>query len=196
MAIPVAAYVAAAPRDTRTRAERTVTVAPSADRQAEAPAATEATIDGDGSITIPVAGIRVDQLHDNFNDARTGHVHGALDIMAPRGTPVVAAVDGTIHKLFTSGAGGLTIYEYDQAEQKIYYYAHLDSYAAGIGEGLRVTRGTVIGYVGTTGNAPPGSPHLHFAIMLMAPQKEWWKGTAIDPYPLLRDHGVTIAESR
>ena len=137
-------------------------------------------------IIVPVEGVRLSQLRDNYDDARSGgRTHHALDIMAPRGTPVLAAVDGTIRKLFTSRAGGLTIYEFDRAEQKVYYYAHLDRYADGLSEGDTVARGTVIGYVGTTGNAPPQSPHLHFAIQLLPPTKEWWKGTAIDPFPIL-----------
>ena len=135
---------------------------------------------------VPVAGIRPADLHDNFTQPRgNGRLHDALDIMAPRGTPVVAAVDGTIRKLFNSRAGGLTIYEFDQAEEKVYYYAHLDRYADGVAEGLVVAQGTVIGYVGTTGNAPPGAPHLHFAVEVLPPTKEWWKGTPVNPYVLL-----------
>lgn len=137
-------------------------------------------------IIIPVRGVASSDLHDNFLQPRNGgRTHGALDILAPRGTPVIAAVDGTIRKLFTSRAGGLTIYEFDQAEERVYYYAHLDRYADGIGEGSVVRQGTVIGYVGTTGNAPPGTPHLHFAIELLPPTKEWWKGQPVNPYPLL-----------
>jgi peptidoglycan LD-endopeptidase LytH len=140
---------------------------------------------------IPVAGIRADQLRDTFDDARVGHRHDALDIMAARGTPVLAAVDGTIRKLFTSRAGGLTIYEFDRAGTMSYYYAHLDRYAARLREGDDVKRGDVIGYVGSTGNAPAHAPHLHFAITILPPTKEWWKGEAIDPYPILMQRGVT-----
>ncbi|HWS70620.1 MAG TPA: M23 family metallopeptidase [Thermoanaerobaculia bacterium] len=149
------------------------------------------TVQGD-DVVIPVAGIRREQLRPMFNDARTGHVHHALDILAPRGTPVLAAVDGTVRKLFTSGPGGLTIYQTDPEQNNIYYYAHLDRYADALREGMQVHRGDVIGYVGTTGNAPPGTPHLHFAIMLLPPTKEWWKGDPIDPYPILMQHGRTI----
>jgi murein DD-endopeptidase MepM/ murein hydrolase activator NlpD len=137
------------------------------------------------TVMIPVAGIVTTDLRDTFVEARTGHVHGAIDILAPRGTPVVAAIDGHIRKLFTSRAGGLTIYQSDPDETRMFYYAHLDRYADGLAEGARVTRGTVIGYVGTTGNAPINTPHLHFAIAVLPPTKEWWKGTAIDPYPIL-----------
>ena len=146
-----------------------------------------------GGLIIPVAGVRPRDLHDDFEDRRSGgREHLALDIMAPRGTPVLAAVDGTIRKLFTSRAGGLTIYEFDRAEEKVYYYAHLDRYADGLAEGNDVKQGTVIGYVGTTGNAPPQSPHLHFAIQILPPTKEWWKGTAIDPYPILGGTGAPL----
>ena len=137
------------------------------------------------SIVIPVLGITPGQLKPTFDQARAGHIHHALDILAPRGTAVVAAVDGTIRKLFNSGAGGITIYEFDGDEALVYYYAHLDRYADGIREGMRVRRGDVIGYVGTTGNAPESTPHLHFAIGRLTPAKKWWESEAIDPYPIL-----------
>lgn len=137
-------------------------------------------------VMIPVAGIRHDQLRRDFDDNRGGgRRHEALDIRAPRGTPVVAAVDGTIRKLFTSKAGGLTIYQYDTKSELCYYYAHLDRYAANVREGMTVAKGDVIGYVGITGNAPPDAPHLHFGITVLPPTKEWWKGTAVDPYAML-----------
>jgi murein DD-endopeptidase MepM/ murein hydrolase activator NlpD len=141
---------------------------------------------GPSGVIIPVSGVPLRELRDNFTDHRSGgRPHNALDIMAPRGTPVLAAVDGTVRKLFTSNAGGLTIYQFDRAEERVYYYAHLERYADGLQEGDEIQRGAVIGYVGTTGNAPPGSPHLHFGIQILPPTKEWWKGTAIDPYPIL-----------
>ena len=147
------------------------------------------------AITIPVAGVQRADLKDTFSDPRTGHLHGALDIMAPRGTPVLAAVDGTIRKLFNSRAGGITIYEFDEPEAMNYYYAHLDRYADGLREGMKVRRGDVIGYVGSTGNAPAHAPHLHFAVSVLPPTKEWWKGEAIDPYPLLMERGITTPAS-
>jgi len=147
------------------------------------------------AIIIPVAGVHVESLKDNFADARAGHVHDALDIMAPRGTPVLAAVDGRVRKLFTSRAGGITIYETDPSEQMIYYYAHLDRYADGLAEGKTLRRGELIGYVGTTGNAPRNSPHLHFAMSVLPPTKEWWKGDPVNPYPILTAHGVTRSSS-
>ncbi len=141
----------------------------------------------EGDIIVPVAGINAADLRDNYLQMRGGgtRTHGAIDIMAPRGTPVVAAVDGTIKKLFNSAAGGLTLYQFDQREEYVYYYAHLDRYELTVAEGLFVKQGTVIGYVGTTGNAAPDAPHLHFAIEVLPPTKEWWKGTPINPYPVL-----------
>lgn len=137
-------------------------------------------------LAIPVSGVTASQLLDTFNDARGGERrHEALDIMASRGTPVVATSDGVIEKLFDSKPGGLTIYEFDPTRTYAYYYAHLDRYAAGLTEGNEVRRGEVIGYVGSTGNASPDTPHLHFAIFVLGPGSHWWQGTAIDPYPLL-----------
>jgi murein DD-endopeptidase MepM/ murein hydrolase activator NlpD len=138
-----------------------------------------------GELLVPVAGVAAEDLHDNYEQPRSGgRTHHAIDILAPRGTPVVAAVDGTIRKLFTSKAGGLTIYQFDPAESRVYYYAHLDSYANGLAEGAVVRQGTVIGYVGTTGNARD-TPHLHFSVEDLPPTKEWWKGSPVNPYPLL-----------
>ena len=138
------------------------------------------------ALLIPVAGVRAAQLTDTFNDSRDGtRRHEALDIMAARGTPVLATSDGTVAKLFTSVPGGLTIYEFDPTSTYAYYYAHLDHYAPGLAEGKAIKRGDVIAYVGSTGNASADAPHLHFAIFVLGPEKQWWKGTAIDPYPLL-----------
>lgn len=140
-----------------------------------------------GGVIVPVAGISPGDLHDNYLQARGGgtRLHGAIDIMAPRNTPVLAAVDGTIRKLFTSAGGGITIYQFDPAEERIYYYAHLDRYHPDLREGQFVRQGSVIGFVGTTGNAAPDAPHLHFAIEMLPPTKEWWKGTPVNPYPIL-----------
>lgn len=138
------------------------------------------------ALQMPVVGIRPEQLANTYNDTRGGiRNHEALDIMAPRGTPVVAAIDGKVAKLFTSDAGGLTVYQFDPTETYAYYYAHLDSYAPGLQEGQQLRRGDPIGTVGSTGNASPDAPHLHFAIFLLGPEKQWWKGTPVNPYPLL-----------
>ena len=137
-------------------------------------------------LRIPVGGVKRDDLHDTFTDARgIGRRHDAIDIMAPRGTEVRAADDGTIAKLFTSKAGGLTIYQFDPTQTFSYYYAHLDHYASGLSEHHAVRRGQLLGYVGSTGNASANAPHLHFEISRLGPDKKWWKGDAINPYPLL-----------
>lgn len=140
-----------------------------------------------GSLLIPVQGIAETQLLDTFNDARSGNrVHDAIDIMAPAGTPVLAVADGTVEKLFESERGGLTLYQFNGDRSLAYYYAHLQGYAPGIAEKQAVRRGQVIGYVGSTGNASPDGPHLHFAVFQLGPEQRWWEGTAVNPYPLLR----------
>ena len=149
----------------------------------DSPRASTSTLEG---LLLPVAGVEAASLHQSFDEARgTGRRHEAIDILAPRGTAVYAAADGRVAKLFTSAAGGLTIYQFDPAEEYALYYAHLDAYAPELTEGQVLARGQTIGYVGTTGNAPPGTPHLHFAIFRLGPEKRWWDGVAIDPYPLL-----------
>ncbi len=138
------------------------------------------------TLLIPVEGVAASQLTDTFNQTRdTSRRHEALDIMAARGTPVLAASDGRIAKLFTSEPGGLTIYEFDPSGTYAYYYAHLDRYAAGLAEGRMLKRGDLIGYVGSTGNASEDAPHLHFAIFALGPDRHWWEGTPINPYPML-----------
>ncbi|MGZ3184642.1 MAG: M23 family metallopeptidase [Telluria sp.] len=138
-------------------------------------------------LMIPVEGINATQLTDSFNQPRDGQrQHEAIDIMAPRGTKVFAAADGKVAKLFNSKPGGLTVYEFDPTGTYSYYYAHLDRYADGLKEGQEVKRGDLLGYVGSTGDADPKAPHLHFAVFQLTPEKQWWKGTAVDPYPMLR----------
>lgn len=138
-------------------------------------------------LLLPVQGIPRQALQDTFDDARSsGRVHDAIDILAPRNTPVLAVEAGRVAKLFTSDLGGLTIYQFDPTETYTYYYAHLEGYAPGLKEGDLLARGQVIGYVGSTGNASPDAPHLHFAITRMGPDKKWWQGEAINPYPVLR----------
>jgi murein DD-endopeptidase MepM/ murein hydrolase activator NlpD len=137
-------------------------------------------------LTMPIDGIDPSRLTSNFTQARNGHAHEALDIMAPRGTPVRAVAGGAVAKLFTSRYGGLTIYQFDDSETWCYYYAHLDRYEPGLKQGALVHIGDVIGYVGSTGDASPDAPHLHFAVFRLGPEKQWWKGTAVDPLPLLQ----------
>lgn len=134
---------------------------------------------------IPVAGVERSAMRDMFNEVRGNRRHEAIDIMAPRGTPVIAAGDGFVKKLFTSVPGGLTVYEFDPDQRFCYYYAHLDGYAAGLHEGQALHRGETLGYVGTSGNAPVNAPHLHFALIRLDDDKRWWKGTYVNPYPLL-----------
>jgi len=137
--------------------------------------------------TLPVKGIDRSELRSSFDEARgEGRHHEAMDILAPRGTPILAVERGTIAKLFTSKAGGLTIYQFDPTMTYAYYYAHLDRYAPDLQDGGSVERGDVLGYVGTSGNAPPNTPHLHFAIFKLTDKKQWWQGSAIDPYAVLR----------
>jgi murein DD-endopeptidase MepM/ murein hydrolase activator NlpD len=140
---------------------------------------------GRDPIVMPVEGAKAADLHDSYAESRGTHKHEAIDIMAPRGTPVVAAVDGTIEKLFTSKPGGLTIYEFDRERNYCYYYAHLDRYAEDLKEGQIVHRNDRIGYVGSTGDASAEAPHLHFSILQLGPEKRWWLGSPINPYPLL-----------
>jgi murein DD-endopeptidase MepM/ murein hydrolase activator NlpD len=138
------------------------------------------------NLILPVQGIHPEDLRDSYAETRGGgRVHEALDIMAPRNTPVLAVEDGRVAKLFTSKQGGLTIYQFDPSEIYAYYYAHLERYADGVQEGGLVRRGQVIGYVGTSGNAAPDGPHLHFAIFRLTPEKRWWEGDPINPFPVL-----------
>lgn len=137
-------------------------------------------------LLIPVQGIVAAQLSDTFTDSRgAGRVHDAIDIMAPTGTPVLAVADGHVEKLFDSKLGGLTLYQFNRDGTLAYYYAHLQRYADGVVEGQALRRGQLIGYVGATGNANPDAPHLHFAIFVLSPEKQWWKGEAVNPYPRL-----------
>ena len=148
-----------------------------------APQASPATTE----LLIPVAGVRPEQLRDTFQEARAeGRTHDAIDIPAPRGTPVLAAADGRIVKLFQSKPGGTTLYQLGTDNKTVFYYAHLDHYADGIIEGRTVRRGDVIAYVGDTGNAGAGNYHLHFSILIVQDPKRYWEGTNINPYPLLR----------
>lgn len=136
---------------------------------------------------VPISGISAAKLPDTFNELRGGtRKHEALDILAPRGTPVHSADDGTVIKLFTSKAGGLTVYVTGPAQRFVYYYAHLDSYATGLAEGQTLHKGDVLGYVGTSGNADPNVPHLHFAIARVDNIKQWWKGEPINPTTVLQ----------
>ena len=150
------------------------------------PAPTVSSFIGTFNLIIPVAGVKSEQLIDTFADARSeGRLHDAIDIMAPAGTPVLAAANGRIVKLFQSERGGITIYQLGPNQEVIFYYAHLAGYAPGLAEGKEVRQGEVIAYVGDTGNAGPGNYHLHFSIAVVSDPKRYWEGTNINPYPLL-----------
>jgi murein DD-endopeptidase MepM/ murein hydrolase activator NlpD len=138
---------------------------------------------------VPVEGIAAQALQDNYEQGRGARKHEAIDIMAPRGTRVFAVDDGKLVKLFHSVPGGITAYQFDSQGQLAYYYAHLDRYADGLKEGMALKRGDLIGYVGSSGNASPEAPHLHFAVFVLGPGKQWWKGEPVNPYPALRNAG-------
>jgi peptidoglycan LD-endopeptidase LytH len=137
------------------------------------------------ALVFPVPAVSPAAVRDAFGDRRGGRVHEALDIAAPRGAAVVAVDDGIVAKLFESVPGGHTIYLFDDERRFAYYYAHLDAYAPELAEGRRVRRGDVIGTVGTSGNAAPDSPHLHFAIFKLELEPRWWRGTPINPHLVL-----------
>ncbi|NHZ95160.1 M23 family metallopeptidase [Massilia sp. CCM 8734] len=139
-----------------------------------------------GKLMLPVEGIKLADLRDNFDQPRgADRHHEALDIMAPKGAKVLAVADGKLVKLFNSKPGGLTVYQFDPSEKYAYYYAHLDRYAEGVKEGMDLKRGDLVGYVGVTGNSDPNAPHLHFAVVELTAEKKWWKGTPINPFPLI-----------
>ena len=142
---------------------------------------------GGTRLRMPIDGVDVESIKGGFAEPRAGHPHEAVDILSARNTPVHAVEDGTIAKLFVSKAGGNTVYQFDPSQRLCFYYAHLERYAPGLHEGDAVRQGDVIGFVGTSGNAPPSTPHLHFAVFLVGADKRWWHGTAIDPYEVFKD---------
>ena len=194
-ATPVAATNAADPEPAHDPAEPQAVVRPGEGGTMPAVATTGSVANENAvdalrrrDLKIPVDGVDDDDLRDTYADSRgSGRQHEALDIMAPRHTPVRAVEDGTIAKLYLSeGGGGVTIYQFDPSRTYSYYYAHLDRYAPGLREGQAVKRGELIGYVGSTGNASPSAPHLHFAIYRLTPDRQWWKGEPINAYPVLK----------
>jgi len=142
-----------------------------------------------GSLRVPIDGTDIETWKGSFDERRGGGARGheAVDILSPRNTPVHAVVSGTIAKIFESKAGGHTVYEFDADRRLCYYYAHLERYAPGLHDGQAVSQGDVIGYVGTSGNAPPNTPHLHFAVFQMNDEKQWWNGRPIDPYLVFKE---------
>jgi murein DD-endopeptidase MepM/ murein hydrolase activator NlpD len=146
-------------------------------------------------LLLPVANVRARSLTSSFDDPRDGgaRAHLAIDILAPRGTPVLAADDGHVWTVRSNTLGGLTVYTVDPEERFVFYYAHLDRYQPGLVDGMLLLKGDTLGFVGTTGNAPPDVPHLHFQIARIGPDRRWWTGTPLDPLPYLRDAEVAMA---
>jgi murein DD-endopeptidase MepM/ murein hydrolase activator NlpD len=141
-------------------------------------------------LRLPIDGEDIESFKGGFAETRGGaRPHEAVDMLAPRNTPVRAVESGTIAKLFTSKAGGLTIYQFDPSGHLCYYYAHLERYADGLKDGQAVSQGDVIGYVGTTGNAPVNTPHLHFAVFELNADRHWWQGRPLDPYLVFKERG-------
>ena len=152
-----------------------------------APSIRAARPDSAGMLVIPVQGVTRDRLRDTYSHARgLGRRHDAIDIEAPRGTPVLSVAASVVMKLFQSDRGGTTLYALAPDQRTVYYYAHLDRYADGMAEGRRLRAGEIIGYVGDSGNAQPGDYHLHFEISTTADPKKYWGGRPVNPYPLLR----------
>lgn len=177
------------PNDAASRTNNSnVTQTPTPDANSTpAPSAVLAPSNNNAPLLIPVAGVKLEDLQNTFKDARSdGRVHDAIDIIAPRGTPVLACTDGRVVKLFNSARGGITLYQLSDDERTVYYYAHLDRYHDGIEVGKRLRRGEVIAYVGDTGNATPGNYHLHFSAALVSDPRDIHNGTFLNPYDLFR----------
>jgi murein DD-endopeptidase MepM/ murein hydrolase activator NlpD len=155
---------------------------------AAAPAVTSANVPAT-PLRLPIDGISIESLKGGFAQTRGALPHEAVDIVVPRGTPIHAVSDGTIAKLFFSKRGGITIYHFDPDGRLCFYYAHLERYADGLHEGQHVSQGDVIGYVGTSGNAPPNTPHLHFGVSELNADRKWWQGRALDPYLVFKEKG-------
>ena len=145
-------------------------------------------------LMVPVDGVEPKDLKDTFNEGRDGgRTHRATDILASRGTPVIAAISGEVARLSQNALGGVTAYLVDDDKRYVYYYAHMDHYSDELTQGLKVQAGTVIGYVGTSGNAPPDTPHLHFqAMRIKVGQHDWWNGTPVDVRPFMTRTGKAL----
>jgi murein DD-endopeptidase MepM/ murein hydrolase activator NlpD len=185
---PVATSPVPLPEPPAAAPERLTAIGPPPAPQAPAVSSDRATdilILRERDLLVPVKDVEADSLASHFDQKRGAGLHEALDILAPRGTAVRAVDDGRILRLFTSVRGGLSVYQFDRTGTYCYYYAHLDRYQPGLAEGAVVSKGQTIGYVGTTGNAPPNTPHLHFAIFRLGPDRRWWEGTPLDPYLVL-----------
>lgn len=186
VALPVLAACLPVPVRTEPRPEESEP--PPASSTPGPPLAPEAALAARGLI-IPVEGVDPSRVRDSYTAARGGRTHDAVDIMAPKGTPVIAADAGTILRLRQNDAGGITIYQLDPEERFVYYYAHLDRYETGLVEGMTIRQGDVLGFVGTTGNAPKDMPHLHFQVMIYRGRGQYWGGDPINPHPYMTSAG-------
>lgn len=161
------------------------------------PAASSATSDAEylrlRHILVPVAGADMSKVEDTFNDGRDGdRIHHAIDILAPRGTPILSADDGKILRMSTNALGGISMYTVDTDARLVYYYAHMDHYNDAMSPGRTIVKGDTLGFVGTTGNAPKDTPHLHFQVMRWPADGKYWNGEPIDPFEALG--GMSRAE--
>lgn len=155
------------------------------------PVATVPASEAPPALMVPVDGVAPARVSDSFNDVRGDRTHRAVDILAPRGTAVIAVADGQVYRMRQTGPGGLSVYATDSTQHWMFYYAHLDTFRPGLAEGAKLTQGEVIGYVGTTGNAPADTPHLHFQLMRARFDSRWWDGDALDPRPYFVKTGET-----
>ena len=182
----LASLAACFPGPVRTKPEPEISApAPVVTAPARATSGTPESALAAKSLIIPVEGVDPSRVRDSYTSARGGRTHDAVDIMAARGTPVIATDAGTILRLRQNDAGGITIYQLDPDERFVYYYAHLDRYQDGLVEGMKIKQGDVLGFVGTTGNAPKNTPHLHFQVMLYRGRGQYWGGEPINPHPYL-----------
>jgi peptidoglycan LD-endopeptidase LytH len=177
-----------------------VTVAgPREDSPASAPTETPTATTGSSPhspLRLPIDGMNIESFKGGFSEHRGDRPHEAIDVLAPRNTPVHAVTGGTIAKLFFSKQGGLTIYQFDAEGRLCYYYAHLERYADSLHDGQQIRQGDVIGFVGTSGNSPPMTPHLHFAVFELNRERQWWRGRAIDPYLVFAGKGSGLGAER
>jgi murein DD-endopeptidase MepM/ murein hydrolase activator NlpD len=151
-----------------------------------APGASDAEYLADRHLLVPVAGADMSKVADSFDDGRSGdRTHHAIDILAPRGTPILAADDGKILRMSSNNLGGITMYTVDPANRLVYYYAHMDHYNDAMSPGRTIVKGDTLGFVGTTGDAPKDTPHLHFQVMAWPADGKYWNGVPIDPYQAL-----------
>ncbi len=149
-------------------------------------------------LLVPVAGVAPSKLEDTFGDGRDGgeRAHHAIDILAPRGTPILSADDGRILRMTSNTLGGITMYTADTDNRFVYYYAHMDHYNDAMSPGRSIVKGDTLGFVGTTGNAPKDTPHLHFQVMRWPADGKYWNGEPIDPYEALGGLPHTAAGKR